>query len=125
MTGSVLITKTRHNKKRVRRRTLSQKVQMGSVSLIVILSVIIGFVSLFYLAHNNSQANKGNDFTNLRVKRKEIIYNIEEWERKISEVQTIDNLVESKYVADMVKPNNGDGRIKYIRGDTGIASTMK
>lgn len=115
---SLLITKTNSTKVGVRKRTLSQTIEFGAISLIVVTMVLICILSLVYLTHTNKIATRGYQLKQLEYERKQLITENEAWNLKISQAQSILTLEQDPKIAAMLNTSTP----KFIRGDTAVAS---
>lgn len=102
----------------VRKKTLSQKVEVGVTSLVFATITLVAIISLAYLANANRNATKGYALKALEAKRSQLIIENEVWDMEIAKVQALSNLQNDPTVTRMVRANEP----LYLRGDTAIAS---
>ena len=115
--ASMLIVNGRHNKKGIRKKTLSQKVEVGINALVFSTITIVCVVSLFYLAHSNKVATKGYELKGLQEERSMLITENEVWNMKIARSQAIEKIKTDPVIASMQEVNQP----QYIRTDTAVA----
>ena len=101
----------------VRKRTLSQKVEVGLTSLVLVTIVLIAIISLVYLAHSNRNATKGYALKNLELRRTNLMTENEVWDMQIAQVKSLEAIQSDPKILSMVKAVSP----KYVRGDTAIA----
>lgn len=102
----------------VRKHTLSHKVEVGMTSLLIVTVILIGIISLVYLAHANRNATKGYALKSLELRRSKLLTENEVWDMQIARVKSLSNIQSDPNVLTMVKAEQP----KYVRGDTAIAS---
>ncbi len=117
--ASLLVTATRNTKPGVKKRTLSEKVHVGSVSLTVVILILTSVVSVTYLFFVNIYATKGYTFKNLEQERTNLILEGEKWDMLIARNNSLESLKNNPVVANMVK---SEKLPQFIRGDTAVAS---
>lgn len=117
--ASLLVTATRNVKPGIKKRTLSEKVQVGSVSLTVVLILLTSVISVIYLFYVNIYATKGYTFKTLEQERTKLTLNSEEWDMKIARSKSLESLKNNELVSNMVKDQQ---QPLFIRGDTAVAS---
>lgn len=114
----LLITKNQNTRAGVRKKTLSQTIEFGAVSLIVVTTLLICILSLVYLTHTNKIATRAYQLRQLEHERGKLITENESWNLKISQAQSILTLEKDAKILTMV---NG-GIPHFIRGDTAVAA---
>lgn len=102
----------------VRKRTLSQKIELGMTSLTFFTVILIAIISLVYLAHANRNATKGYALKNLEIKRSHLLIENEVLDMQISQVKSLQTLKNDDKIRMMVKANQP----LFVRGDSAIAS---
>lgn len=102
----------------VRKRTLSQKVEVGMTSLVFVTIVLVAIISLVYLAHANRNATKGYALKSLELRRSKLITENEVWDMQIAKVKSLNSIQNDPKVLSMVKADQP----MFVRGDTAIAS---
>jgi len=115
--ASMLIVNGRQNRKGIRKKTLSQKVEIGVNALVFSTITIICVVSLLYLAHSNKVATKGYELKNLKEERSMLMTENEIWNMKIARSQAIENIKTDPVIAQMQEVTQP----QYIRTDTAVA----
>jgi hypothetical protein len=101
----------------VRKRTLSQKVEVGVTSLVFVTITLVAIVSLAYLAHSNRNATKGYALKTLEAKRTSLVTENEVWDMQIAKVKSLDALANDPKIAGMIAAEQP----MFIRGDTAVA----
>lgn len=114
MTSAVFID---NNPTKVRKNTLSQKVEVGVNALVFVIIALVALVSLLYLANANRNATKGYALKTLEMERTRLITENEIWDMEIARVQALNNIQNDNNVRYMVKADAP----MYVRGDTAIA----
>lgn len=102
----------------VRRKTLSQKVEMGVTSLVFVTIILIAVISLVYLAHANRNATKGYALKNLELRRSHLLTENEVWDMQIAQVKSLEAIQSDPKILSMVKAEQP----KFVRGDSAIAA---
>ena len=102
----------------VRKKTLSQKVEVGINLLIFMIIVIVAIISLIFLAHANKNATKGYALKNLEKQRTNLVTENEVWDMEIANVKSLENLLNDPKILSMRKADQP----RFMRGDTAIAS---
>ncbi len=103
---------------RVRKNTLSHKVEVGVNALVFVIISLVVVISLVYLANSNRNATKGYALKNLEVERTQLLTENEVWNMEIARVQALANIQSDPKVRAMVKTTTP----MFIRGDTAIAA---
>lgn len=104
-------------KKRIRKKTLSERVEAGLTAMLFVMTTVICLLSLLYLSHANRVATKGHILKTLRDERANLITKNEVLDMKIADLQSLETLENDPVIASMVNAE----KPKYIRGDTAIA----
>ena len=120
--ANILVTETRRVKRGVKRRTLSEHVHIGSVSLTLILIVFTAIVSTAYLLMANKSATIGYTFKQLHAERSNLLLTSEKWDKLIADSKSLESIEQNPLVADMVK--NVD-QPYFIQGDRAVATKNK
>lgn len=102
----------------VRRQTLSQKVEVGITSLAFAIVLLVGIISLVYLAHSNRNATKGYALKTLELQRSKLMMENEVWDMEIAKVKSLETLQGDPKIRSMVRADQP----QFIRGDTAIAA---
>jgi len=102
----------------VRRKTLSQKVEVGITSLVFVTFTLITIISLVFLAHSNRNATKGYALKNLEIRRSQLMTENEVWDMQIAQVKSLASIENDPSIKRMVKAD----KPMFVRGDTAIAS---
>ena len=114
---SAAITLNNNHTSRVRRNTLSRKVEVGVNALVFIIITLIALISLVYLANSNANATKGYSLKNLDAERSKLITQNEVWDMEIAKVQSLASIQNDPKIKSMVTVEQP----LFIRGDTAIA----
>lgn len=117
---TLLITKTNSAKVGVRKKTLSQTIEFGAMSLVVVTMLLICILSLVYLTHSNKNATRAYQLKALEYDRAKLITENESWNLKISQVQSILTLEQDPKIISM----QDSTAPRFMRGDTAVASTQ-
>jgi len=117
MSAALLINNNNPTTK-VRKNTLSQKVEVSVNALVFAIIVLVALISLAYLANANRNATKGYALKNLEVERSQLLTENEVWDMEIAQTQALANIQNDPKVKSMVKT---DAPL-FIRGDTAIAA---
>lgn len=107
-----------NNSINVRKRTLSQRVEVGMASLLFTTIILLSIISLVYLAHANRNATKGYALKNLELRRSRLLTENEVWDMQIARVKALDNIQSDPKVLSMLKAD----KPMFIRGDSAIAA---
>ena len=102
----------------VRRKPLSQKVEIGITSLLFVTIVLVGMIALVYLAHSNQNATKGYALKSLELERSKLLMENEVWDMQIAKVKSLESLQNDPKIRSMVRAD----KPQFIRGDTAIAA---
>lgn len=102
----------------VHRKTLSQKVEVGITSLVLVIVVLIGMISLVYLAHSNRNATRGYALKTLELRRSKLLMENEVWDMEIAQVKSLETLQNDPKIRSMVRADQP----LFVRGDTAIAA---
>ncbi len=102
----------------MRRKTLSQRVELSITSLILVTLILVGMISLAYLVHSNLNATKGYALKTLELQRSKLLMENEVWDMQIAKVKSLDTLQNDPSIKMMVRADQP----LFIRGDTAIAS---
>ena len=102
----------------MRKKTLSQKVEVGITSLVLVTIVLIAIISLVYLAHSNRNATKGYALKNLELRRSRLLTENEVWDMQIAQVKSLETIQNDPKILSMMRAETP----MFMRGDTAIAS---
>jgi len=94
------------------------KIQMGPVTAVILMIILISFMGLISLTHLNSMSTKGYVYSKLEDDYNRLVEDGEINEMLILQARSIQNIQSTRYVAGMVKPD----RIVYVEGFTGVAN---
>lgn len=100
------------------RKTLSQKVEVGLSSLVLVTIVLVGMISLAYLVHSNRNATRGYALKTLELERSKLLMENEVWDMDIAKVKSLEALQNDPKIQRMVRAD----KPVFIRGDTAIAA---
>lgn len=115
--SSMLIVHGKASRQGVRRKTLSQRVEIGVNALVFSTITVICVVSLLYLAHSNKVATKGYELKNLKEERSMLMTENEVWNMKIARSRAIEKIKTDPLIAQMKELKQP----LYIRTDTAVA----
>jgi len=101
----------------MRKRPLSERVELGIGAFTFITVTIICVLSLVFLSHSNRVATKGYELKILQDKRQDLLRKNEVLSMQIADLQTLESLANDNTIRTMVKAE----RPKYIRTDTAVA----
>jgi len=102
----------------VRKRTLSQKIEVGMTSLVFVTIILVALISLVYLAHSNRNATKGYALKSLELRRSHLLTENEVWDMQIAQVKSLQSIQSDPKILSMVKADQP----KFVRGDSAIAA---
>jgi hypothetical protein len=102
----------------VRKKTLSQKIEVGMTSLMFVTIVLVAMISLVYLAHANRNATKGYALKSLELRHSNLLTENEVWDMQIANVKSLQAIQSDPKITSMVKADQP----QFIRGDTAIAA---
>ena len=103
---------------KVRKNTLSHKVEVGVNAVVFIIIVLVALISLAYLANSNRNATKGYALKTLELQRSKLLTENEVWDMEIARVQALNSIQNDPKVKSMVSID----KPLFIRGDTAIAA---
>ncbi|KKP37735.1 MAG: hypothetical protein UR27_C0003G0057 [Candidatus Peregrinibacteria bacterium GW2011_GWA2_33_10] len=103
----------------IRKRTLSQQVKIGTFSLIIMIVLLCASMAVLFLLRFNSISTKGYVLRKLESERLQLVKEIERKEMEISNVRTLEFILNSEKVKRMVQLNQD--RIVYLNKDDGLA----
>ena len=103
---------------KVRKNTLSHKVEVGVNAVVFIIIVLVALISLAYLANSNRNATKGYALKTLELQRSKLLTENEVWDMEIARVQALSSIQNDPKVKSMVSID----KPLFIRGDTAIAA---
>lgn len=102
----------------VRKKTLSQKIEVGMTSLVFVTIILVAVISLVYLAHANRNATKGYALKSLELRRSNLLTENEVWDMQIAQVKSLQAIQSDPKILSMVKADQP----MFVRGDTAIAA---
>ena len=85
----------------VRRRTLSSRIEVGTVTLTFVIIILAMVVSLIYLAHANRTATRGYALKTLEIEKNQLQTEAEIWQQKVSEAESLNTIANSPTVENM------------------------
>ncbi|MFH1508885.1 MAG: hypothetical protein ABIE68_01855 [bacterium] len=85
-----------------RKATIKNKIQAGPVSLTVVTIVILGLVSLFYLAQMFYTTTVGYDIADLETQREELLESNEKLELQVADMKSYKTIKEEATKLNMV-----------------------
>ena len=97
----------------IRRRTLSNRVEVGTFSLMVIAVLLALAISLLYLAHANRTATRGYAIKTLEIEKNELTTELEIWDQRVSEAKSLEAIKNSAAFSAMVEVREP----QYLRAD--------
>lgn len=101
-------------RKQIRKKTLSERIEVGITAVLFIMLVIICLLSLLFLSHSNRVATKGYQIKILRDERASLLTQNEVLGMKIADLQSLETLENDPKIASMVNVE----KPLFIRGDT-------
>lgn len=101
----------------LRRRTLSQQIEIGAVTLTFVVVLLACVVSLIYLAHANRVATRGYIIKKLEMEKTELVTENEIWRQQVSEAKSLTAVQTSDAVTRMAKIKDAT----YLRTDIAVA----
>lgn len=102
--SSALFIENKHSAK-VRKKTLSQKIEFGMTSLTFLTIILVAIISLIYLAHANRNATKGYALKGLENELNDLKTQMEVGEMQIAKVSSLDHLLQDPQLKTMVSAN--------------------
>jgi hypothetical protein len=99
---NLILSNSREARPGIRRRTLSNRVEVGTFSLMVVSVLLALAVSLIYLAHANRTATRGYILKKLEIEKNDLRTQSEIWEQKVSEAKSLSALEASGVLSKMV-----------------------
>ena len=85
----------------IRRRTLSSRVEIGTVTLTFVIIALALAVSLFYLAHANRTATRGYALKKLEIEKNTLHTQSEIWQQQISVAKSLATIKNSEVIENM------------------------
>jgi hypothetical protein len=104
LNNPVFITRSSSTVQGVRKTTHSYRLQIGEMSLAMILVVMLAIISLLYLIHINQSATNGYIIKSLEVEYEEYSTVSEVWNMRNAEARSMNKILESNVIKNMVKP---------------------
>lgn len=108
-------------KRGVRAPTLRTRVNIGLVSLVMVMLGLITIMGLVSLTSLNSQATMGYEIEKLEAERQELVEDGEINDMLILQARSLDTIMASGVVSNMVKADVNE--IAYVEPVTAIASS--
>lgn len=112
----VLVISTRGTRIALHRRTLSQSIRVGVVTLSVILILLIATVLVAYLMASNVSATKGYEIKELKQQREELLRTGEHLTMVISENASLESmtaLANNGTIAKLAQPD--EKNVAYVQ----------
>ncbi len=110
-----------HSRRGIRRSTLRSHVNIGMVSLVMIMLFMITVMGLVSLTSLNSQATMGYEVNRLEAERQDLLEDSEINDMLILEARSLDTITESDVVANMVRVKSSE--IAYVDPVVTVASS--
>jgi len=90
----------------VRRRTLSSRVEIGTVTLTFVVIALALAVGLIYLTHANRTATRGYILKKLEIEKNDLQTQTEIWQQRVSEAKSLEAIKKSAVVGLMQQVSN-------------------
>lgn len=116
--GELLITKGNQSKRGEKKKTLAERVVLGTNTLVILLIFLICTVSISYLVHSNRSAAKGYILKELKEDEKKLMQDANYWSLKLSKLTSLKRLERSSIASQM---HGMTSDIVYIQEDTTVA----
>lgn len=101
----------------VRRKSLSERVELG-VGIFLFVSVsLICILALLFLSHSNRVATRGYELKVLQQKQSNLVRQNEVLSMQVADLLSLEAMEKDEFIASMVKAEQP----MYIRGDTAVA----
>lgn len=84
-----------------RRRTLSQRVELGATTLTFAVLALAVVISLIYLAHANRTATRGYVIKKLEVEKNALVTQKEIWQQQVNEAKSLATIEKSEVARGM------------------------
>lgn len=120
--SSVLVLSSRGTRMTLHRRTLSQSIRVGVVTLSVMLIILIATVLVAYLMASNVSATKGYEIKELKQQRERLQRTEEHLTMTISQAGSLGSIMEfsaNGSIASMTLP--AAGNIAFVDAQTQVA----
>ncbi len=108
-------------KRGVRKTTLKLHVNVGLVSLVMVMLFMVTVMGLVSLTSLNSQATMGYEIERLEAQRQELLEDSELNDMLILDARSLDTIMESAIVANMVRADSNE--IAYVEPMVTVASS--
>ena len=105
MNNPVFITRSSSTLQGVKKTTHAYRMQIGEMSLVMILVVMIGIISLLYLIHINQSATNGYIIKTLELEYDEYLTVSEVWNMRNAEARSMNKILNSDVIKKMSKPS--------------------
>ena len=119
MARLLTFTKSNTAKRGIRKKTISDKLRVGSVTLGFITVTLICLLSLFYLSGVNSLATKGYDIKFYEERLNELKKENQRLKTEAAELQSMRRLKDSVEKLNMVSVRN----VSYISGSGSVVAS--
>ncbi len=101
MNNPVFITRSSSTVQGVRKTTHSHRMQMGEVSLFVVLGAMIVIIALLYLIHVNQSSTNGYIIKSLEVEYNDYLTTSEVWNMRNAEARSMNVILNSPVITGM------------------------
>ena len=101
----------------IRKRTVMRTFRVGNYSLLFMMTLFVGMVTLLYLFHFNKFSTKGYYLNYLEAQRQELVSDNEIHLMRLAEVSSLDFIKNSSKAQTMVKAP----KALYVTGNTEMA----
>jgi len=109
------------DRRKITKKTLSQRVEVGITAVLFVMLVVICLLSLLFLSHTNRVATKGHRIVALRNERNNLLIENEILGMQIADLQSLRNLENDPQILKMINAE----KPKFIRGDTAVAQILQ
>ncbi|MFH0833767.1 MAG: hypothetical protein V2A63_00030 [Patescibacteria group bacterium] len=99
---NLILSNSREARPGIRKRTLSNRIEVGTFSLMVVAILLALAVSLIYLAHANRTATRGYALKTLEIEKNNLRTQSEIWEQKVSEAKSLTEIEKSGVLKEMI-----------------------
>ena len=116
----LLLTNHNHHQiinRGIRKRAVTRTFRIGNYSLLFMMTLFVGIVTLLYLFHFNKFSTKGYYLNYLEAQRQELVGNNEIHLMRLAEVSSLDYIKNSPKAQMMVKAP----KPLYVSGNTEMA----
>jgi hypothetical protein len=102
-----------------RKKPLSERVEIGITTVLVIIGLLLTTISLSYLFYANEKATQDYHLRILQEKRSKLVSSNEILSMQIADLESLAALEKSPKIQDMVAMKNP----LYLRGNSAVART--